>query len=48
MINAADYVEQPFFVSSQTRSALRFVGPYDQRSEQRRAGSHHIKDVIMG
>ena len=46
-VNAADYVEQRQFDRFRVCSALRFVGPYGQRSEQRRAGSRQIKDVIL-
>ena len=46
-VNVANYVEQNQFDRSQVCSALRFVGPYRQRSEQRRAGSRHIKEVII-
>ena len=45
-VNVANYVEQNQFDRSQVCSALRFVGPYCQRSKQRGEGSRQIKDVI--
>ena len=47
IFNVTNNVEQPIFDRSQDCSALRFIGPYLQRSKQHRAGSRHIKDVII-